>query len=73
MLCWLFDHNHREAKPTKRSFKGKGVGGFRGIVRKISMMVRMGSNPHHSWLGLTEQQNLTLFRGRARVMAIFEG
>ena len=36
-----------------------------GIVRKISLMVRIGSNPHHSWLGLTEQQNLTLFRGRA--------
>ena len=24
----------------------------------------IGSNPHRSWLGLTEQQNLTLFRGR---------
>ena len=35
-------------------------------VRKISLMVGMGSNPHHSWLGLTEQQNLTLFRGEAR-------
>jgi len=29
------------------------------------MMVLMENNPHHSWLGLTEQQNLTLFRGRA--------
>ena len=38
-----------------------------GIVRKISLMVRIGSNPHHSWLGLTEQQNLTLFRGEARI------
>ena len=27
-------------------------------------------NPHHSWLGLTEQQNLTLFRGEASMMAI---
>ena len=40
----------------------------RGIVRKISLMVQMGSNPHHSWLGLTEQQNLTLFRVEARVI-----
>ena len=31
-------------------------------------MVQMGSNPHHSWLGLTEQQNLTLFRVEARVV-----
>jgi len=29
------------------------------------MMVLRENNPHHSWLGLTEQQNLTLFRGRA--------
>ena len=42
-------------------------------VRKISLMVRMGSNPHHSWLGLTEQQNLTLFRGEASVLVVFEG
>ena len=27
-------------------------------------------NPHHSWLGLTEQQNLTLFRGEARLLRI---
>ena len=26
-------------------------------------MVLMGSNPHHSWLGLTEQQNLTFDKG----------
>ena len=32
-------------------------------VRKISLMVRLGSNPHHSWLGLTEQQNLTFGKG----------
>ena len=37
-------------------------------MRKISLMVQMGSNPHHSWLGLTEQQNLTLFRVEARVI-----
>ena len=40
-----------------------GGGNFRGIVRKISLMVRMGSSPHHSWLGLTEQQNLTFDKG----------
>ena len=28
-------------------------------------MVRMESNPHHSWLGLTKQQNLTFNKGRA--------
>ena len=26
-------------------------------------MVRKRSNPHHSWLGLTEQQNLTFDKG----------
>ena len=26
-------------------------------------MVLMGSNPHHSWLGLTEQQHLTFDKG----------
>ena len=30
MLCWLCDHNCREAKPTKRSFKGKSDGARRG-------------------------------------------
>ena len=45
--------------------KGGKFSAGRGIVRKISLMVQMGSNPHHSWLGLTEQHNLTLFRGRA--------
>ena len=44
---------------------GKCGGAKQGIVQKISLMVGMGSNHHHSWLGLTEQQNLTLFRGRA--------
>ena len=32
------------------------------------MMVLRENNPHHSWLGLTEQQNLTLFRGEASVV-----
>ena len=31
----------------------------------IKIIVLTEYNPHHSWLGLTEQQNLTLFRGRA--------
>jgi hypothetical protein len=45
---------------------GKCGGAKRGIVRKISLMVLMGSNPHHSWLGLTEQQNLTFDKGGKR-------
>ncbi len=45
----------------------------RVIVRKISLMVRTRNNPQHSWLGLTEQQNLTLFRGEARVMVLGKG
>jgi hypothetical protein len=48
--------------------KGAKFSAGRGIVRKISLMVLMGSNPHHSWLGLTEQQNLTLFRVEARMV-----
>ncbi|MBE5720177.1 MAG: hypothetical protein EGR86_04150 [Ruminiclostridium sp.] len=48
--------------------KGGKFSAGRGIVRKISLMVLMGSNPHHSWLGLTEQQNLTLFRVEARMV-----
>ena len=57
----------KDAKPTKhtQTLTLRKVG---GIVRKISLMVQMGSNPHHSWLGLTEQQNLTLFRVEARVV-----
>ena len=53
--------------------KGDKLSARQGIVRKISLMVLTGSNPHHSWLGLTEQQNLTLFRGEARVLVVFEG
>nr|DAU53228.1 MAG TPA: hypothetical protein [Caudoviricetes sp.] len=30
MLCWLCDHNRREAKQTERSFKGKGDSARRG-------------------------------------------
>ena len=43
---------------------GKCGGAKQGIVRKISLMVGMGSNHHHSWLGLTVQQNLTLLNVR---------
>ena len=56
-----------DAKPTKHT-QTLNLRKARGIVRKISLMVQMGSNPHHSWLGLTEQQNLTLFRVEARVI-----
>ena len=38
---------------------GKCGGAKQGIVQKISLMVGMGSNHHHSWLGLTEQQKFT--------------
>ena len=40
---------HTDARPTKSEWDRSSV----------------KFNPHHSWLGLTEQQNLTLFRGRA--------
>ena len=43
---------------------GKCGGAKQGIVQKISLMVGMGSNHHHSWLGLTVQQNLTLLNVR---------
>ena len=43
---------------------GKGDGAKQGIVQKISLMVGRGSNHHHSWLGLTVQQNLTLLNVR---------
>ena len=50
----------KDAKPTERSY-GKCGGAKQGIVQKISLMVGRGSNHHHSWLGLTVQQNLTPF------------
>ena len=40
---------------------GKCGGAKQGIVQNISLMVGRGSNHHHSWLGLTVQQNLTPF------------
>ena len=43
---------------------GKCDGAKQGIVQKISLMVGMGSDHHHSWLGLTVQQNLTLLNVR---------
>ena len=43
---------------------GKCGGAKQGIVQKISLMVGRGSNHHHSWLGLTVQQNLTLLNVR---------
>ena len=65
--CFALQQKLTFGKGAKNAVQGKG------IVRKISLMVRMGSNPHHSWLGLTEQQNLTLFRGEARVLVRGEG
>ena len=45
----------QDAKQTERSLKGNGDGDFRGIVRKISLMVRMGSNPHRHGSDLFER------------------
>ena len=33
--------------------------------KQLGKQLLSNYNLHHSWLGLTEQQNLTLFRGRA--------
>ena len=35
------------------------------LIGVLSSILLSYYNPHHSWLSLTEQQNLTLFRGRA--------
>ena len=35
------------------------------MLRSFEDSGAINFNPHHSWLGLTEQQDLTLFRGRA--------
>ena len=48
-----------------RNEQGKGVGGFRGIVRKISLMVRIGSNPSGSRPNFFGRQHLTFDKGRA--------
>ena len=34
-------------------------------IRSFYDSTPINFNPHHSWLSLTQQQNLTLFRGRA--------
>ena len=60
-----FERVGADAKPTERSLKGKGVGGFRGIVRKISLIVRMGSNPSGSRPNFFGRQHLTFDKGRA--------
>ena len=46
-----------------RNEQGKGVGGFRGIVRKISLMVRIGSNPSGSRPNFFGRQHLTFDKG----------
>ena len=60
-----FERVGADAKPTERSLKGKGVGGFRGIVRKISLILRMGSNPSGSRPNSFGRQHLTFDKGRA--------
>ena len=51
------------AKLTERSLKGKGGGAGIGIVRKISLMVRMGSNPSGSRPNFFGRQHLTFDKG----------
>ena len=43
------------------------------MLRSFEDGTPINFNPHHSWLGLTEQQNLTLFRGEARVIVLGKG
>ena len=50
-------------RKANRAFIWQECGAVQGVVRKISLMVRMGSNPHHSWLGLSGRQNLTFDKG----------
>ena len=40
------------------------------LIAPLSSKLLSNHNPHHSWLGLTEQQNLTLFRGATRVIVL---
>ena len=50
------------AKQAKRSFKGKGVGGFRGIVR---FWEEWCGNPSGSRPNFFGRQHLTFGKGRA--------
>ena len=53
------------AKPTERSFKGKGVGDFRGIVRFWKVMRSDGrcGNPSGSRPNYLGRQHLTFDKG----------
>ena len=53
------------AKPTERSFKGKGVGDFRGIVRFWKVMWSDGrcGNPSGSRPNFFGRQHLTFDKG----------
>ena len=53
------------AKPTERSFKGKGVGDFRGIVRFWKVMWSDGrcGNPSGSRPNFLGRQHLTFDKG----------
>ena len=48
MLCWLCDHNRREAKQTERSLKGKGDGARRGMVVLLQRL--------WEWQGLVQRE-----------------
>ena len=52
-----------KTKSTERSLIGKDVGTFREIVRKISLMVRIGSNPSGSRPNFFGRQHLTFNKG----------
>ena len=67
------------AKPTERSFKGKGVGDFRGIVRFWKVMRSDGrcGNPSGSRPNYLGRQHLTFdkggkFSGRQGIVRFFE-
>ena len=68
------------AKPTERSFKGKGVGDFRGIVRFWKVMRSDGrcGNPSGSRPNFLGRQHLTFDKGgkfsaRQGIVRFFEG
>ena len=64
-----------DAKPTERSFKGKGVGGFRGIVRFWKGWWSGNGwcdNPFGSRSNSFGRQHLTFDKG-GKDIVLFEG
>ena len=68
------------AKPTERSFKGKGVGDFRGIVRFWKVMRSDGrcGNPSGSRPNFLGRQHLTFDKGgkfsaKQRIVRFWKG